>query len=304
LRKYDERDTIFSRMARKEFTNEYNDYYSKNSEKEIIDKNLRKNLPIASKGKRFYEPLKSPIVDAAFNLLSDLKKFAECNSVFINKTEGSAEEFTEIIKETAKLYGAEKIGITKSDSQFYYSHRGRTDDVYGNEINYGELPNTIVFAVPMNEKMIKKAPKTEESIATTHGYVQSAIVALMVAYTIRQWGYNARAHIDGNYLNILPIAAEIAGIGELGMHGLLITEEFGPKIRLSGVSTDIPLVYDMPSKKEQEKICLECMKCVKACPSKAITGNFGMPINSEKCFGKWLEFGTDCGVCLSVCSNR
>lgn len=304
MKRYDERDNIFSRMARKPGTSQYENYYSNNPDKEIIDNKLRSSFPIGVEGDRFFDSLKTPTVDAAFNLLFDLRKLVTGNEKNSIKTKGSREDYTKLVKEIANLYGASNIGITKSDLDFYYSFRGRNDDVYGEIVDNNILPKTLVFAIPMNKEMVKKAPRVEESMATTQGYVQSAIVALMITYSIQQLGFNARAHIDGNYLNILPIAAEKAGIGKLGMHGLLITEEYGPRVRLSAVSTDMPLIYDEVINKNQKEICDNCMKCVKSCPSKAISEVFGEPINQEKCFGKWLEYGTDCGICLSVCSSN
>ncbi len=63
-------------------------------------------------------------------------------------------------------------------------------------------------------------------------------------------------------------AAVAAGLGEFGLHSLLITPQFGMKQRLCSLITDAPLepdpMYSGPP------LCDKCMACVKVCPVKAI----------------------------------
>ena len=62
-----------------------------------------------------------------------------------------------------------------------------------------------------------------------------------------------------------------AGLGELGRNGLLISSGFGPRIRISKVLTDLPLVPDQPVDLGVRKMCEVCGKCAKACPGQAIS---------------------------------
>lgn len=59
-------------------------------------------------------------------------------------------------------------------------------------------------------------------------------------------------------------AAVAAGLGELGYNRLLITPQFGNRIRFCSVITEAPLspdpMYDGPP------LCDRCKKCIKACP--------------------------------------
>ena len=43
----------------------------------------------------------------------------------------------------------------------------------------------------------------------------------------------------------IPMAVD-AGLGELGRNGLLLTEKYGPRVRLCKVFTDLPLEPDEP----------------------------------------------------------
>lgn len=57
-----------------------------------------------------------------------------------------------------------------------------------------------------------------------------------------------------------------AGIGWIGRSSLLVTHEFGPRVCLASVLTDMPLEPGRP----QENLCGSCRKCIDACPQKAL----------------------------------
>jgi len=72
--------------------------------------------------------------------------------------------------------------------------------------------------------------------------------------------------------NVIPnmeYAAVAAGLGEIGLCGLLLTPAFGPRNALGMVITELELEPDEIFK---GKICdgVECGKCAKICPSQAI----------------------------------
>ena len=62
-----------------------------------------------------------------------------------------------------------------------------------------------------------------------------------------------------------------AGMGELGRNGLLITPEFGPRVRISKILTDLPLIPDSPIEFGVTEFCDVCMKCADLCPSRSIS---------------------------------
>ena len=113
----------------------------------------------------------------------------------------------------------------------------------------------------------------------------------------------------------IPIAID-AGLGELSRAGLLITKEFGPRVRISKVFTDLPLVTDRPIEFGVWDFCMKCKKCAQNCPGQALeygepgdkvhnisnnSGLFRWPINAEKCFRFWAAIGTSCVNCIRVC---
>ena len=64
-------------------------------------------------------------------------------------------------------------------------------------------------------------------------------------------------------------AAVAAGLGEFGFQGLFVSPRFGTRQRLTSIITDAPLVPD--ELRSGEPICNRCMKCIEACPVKALS---------------------------------
>lgn len=106
--------------------------------------------------------------------------------------------------------------------------------------------------------------------------------------------------------------ARMAGIGWQGKSLLIISPEYGPRIRLATVLTNMPLEADQPLKNR----CGRCMECAKACPASAIKNvsteshyeSRDEAIHLEKCHAKTKEFkampgigARICGVCVKVC---
>jgi len=308
LKKIDERDVVFSRMNYEKDSPEYKDYYRRNPQKIEIDEELRAMPEMGGQGTATYNPLSSPIVSACFQFLSDIKRYSEgqCKNTGDNETD--AQRMTELIKGIADFFRADLVGITEMKEHHYYSHRGRDRETYGGKIEsfhkYG-----IVFAVEMDKNMIFSAPQLPEAITVAKGYIDAAVIGMVISYYIRELGYEARNHMDGNYLVLAPLLARDAGLGEIGRNGLLITPQHGPRVRLGVVTTDLPLVADSPVDFGIAQFCMDCEKCVKTCPGKAIPsgpppvidGNERWRINAEECYRKWRALGTDCGICLAAC---
>ncbi|MBM7614080.1 4Fe-4S dicluster domain-containing protein [Alkaliphilus hydrothermalis] len=307
MKRVDERDIIFARASYKKGSSQYEDYYKRNPEKQEIDDTLREAPHPYGEGTATYNPINSAIADATFHFLGDMKKYSE-GKINPNKVETTLEEITKKIKGLANFYGASLVGITKMKEEFYYSHRGRHPENYGEPVTqhhkYG-----IVFAVEMDRDMINRAPLIGEGIEVTKGYVNAAVVGMILSYFIREIGYDARNHMDGNYLVIAPLVAEAAALGEIGRHGLLITREHGPRVRLGVVTTDLELICDEVENLGIREFCRMCNNCAMTCPGKAIPhgpqkeieGENRWKIQAEDCFSVWKRVGTDCGVCLSSC---
>lgn len=66
-------------------------------------------------------------------------------------------------------------------------------------------------------------------------------------------------------------AAVLAGLGSLGKNTLLLTPEFGNRLNLTSVLTNLSLVDNPPFKRD---LCIpNCDRCLKSCPADAIRGD-------------------------------
>ena len=77
-----------------------------------------------------------------------------------------------------------------------------------------------------------------------------------------------------------------AGLGSYGESGAMVTKQYGQAVRLSGVLTTADLFPDVPLK---EDVCDHCLRCVEACPVKALSGQG--KINKKLCGDHIFRFG-------------
>jgi len=97
-------------------------------------------------------------------------------------------------------------------------------------------------------------------------------------------------------------AARMAGLGVFGWNSLLLTPEYGARVRLGCIITDAPLPYSAPV--EEYYPCPECGgACIKICPVSAIKqpeGNETFNIDKYVC-STYYNYAGGCAECLRVC---
>lgn len=77
-----------------------------------------------------------------------------------------------------------------------------------------------------------------------------------------------------------------AGLGSYGQNGLLVTKEYGAAVRLSGVCTSAELIAE---KTLAQDLCVHCLRCLEACPPKALLGDG--KINKKLCGDDIFQHG-------------
>ncbi len=189
-----------------------------------------------------------------------------------------------------------------------YSHIGRSPGIWGAPIDLGHT-HAIAIAVEMQHDMVRQAPDVPAVTETAVQYFEAARIARILARYITLLGYEARAHVDGNYRVLcIPVAVE-AGLGELSRMGLLIHPKLGPRLRLSVVTTTLPLASDAPVDFGVQDFCGICKKCAVNCPSGSVDrgekavyqGVEKWRTNQDTCYRYWCLQGTDCAICMNVC---
>ena len=224
-------------------------------------------------------------------------------------------EMSKEIKHVAKLFDADLCGITFYDERWTYDKRFNREQLEQTEMDLPKnITNTIVVAHEMDYELLRTVPSALSGAATGLGYSRDLITLLSLAQYIRNLGYQAYASMNDTALSI-PMAIQ-AGLGEYGRHGLLITKEFGPRVRIGKVFTDLPLAHDEPIDFGVQNFCSICRECTKACPPNAIddgdqketvynqsniAGIKKWTTDAEKCFDFWANQATDCSICVRVC---
>ena len=150
-----------------------------------------------------------------------------------------------------------------------------------------------------------------------HHYQRSNIlldtIGLVVTSAIQDLGYQAmpipasqlldwktqKGHLSHKHV------ARAAGLGWIGRNNLLVNRDFGSRVRLVTVLTDLPLEAHPPSREE----CGPCHACLATCPAGAIKEK-PEDFDHLRCyeqlrtFAKTLHFSHNiCGVCIKVCKG-
>ena len=221
------------------------------------------------------------------------------------KIEGEPVEFSNNIKKISRFLGANLVGICELDKRWVYED--------------AEVPHeyAISMAIEMESELLLNEPSYLENTASGIAYSKARYVSVILAQFIRGIGYNAYANVNERVLEI-PIAID-AGLGEMGRNGLLITPEYGPRVRLCSVTTDLPLEKDDPIDFGIQHHCESCEKCARACPARAIKFNdrtaeinnisnrrglLRWPVDFEKCLIFWGGDKSErqsCAKCIGVC---
>jgi len=140
---------------------------------------------------------------------------------------------------------------------------------------------------------------------------------------LRDQGYRAVAMTresvgkgEAEYNTVLPYKtlATRAGVGWIGRCALLVNDQYGSAIRLSGILTDAPFETAVPVERSR---CGRCVACVRLCPAHAINGReWSVGVSRDELVDApmcrkvareraGLGFGradmTICGKCIEVC---
>ena len=220
-------------------------FYRDHPNKKKIDDAIRKLPELGEPGAKGFHPLNSLFQLSNFDVNSKITRDIVWKELPDRSLiSASPEEFTVRAKGYARYLGADLVGIARLNQAYVYSHIGRSPGTWGAPIKL-DHSFAIVIGVEMSYEMLKHAPGVAVTTESSFKYFEAAKVALLLARYIHYLGYEARAHVDGNYRVLcVPLAID-AGLGELGRLGLLITPQFGPRLRLSVVTTNLPLIMSI-----------------------------------------------------------
>ncbi len=207
--------------------------------------------------------------------------------------ESTIEEFVEY----ADSFGVKAIGYCKLDSKFIFQDKAVIHE------------NVIVLSKEMDKKRLETAPSPLFQKEVLETYNSLGVITNKLTDFLRSKGFSAQASHPLGGVAVYPPLACLAGMGWMGLNGIVIGPEFGLRHRLSAIFTSIENLPFSTSNEHNwiEDYCNSCKICVKECPGQAI---YGSPkkhengsktyIEDEKCFPPFYK-QHGCSVCIKVC---
>ena len=143
-----------------------------------------------------------------------------------------------------------------------------------------------------------------------HEVLSSRLEKLMEFIKTKSQDADGKVYVDtGPVMD--KVWAQRAGIGWIGKHTNVITQEHGSWVFLGEIILNVELEYDLPATDH----CGDCVLCIEACPTQAITQPY--VLDSQRCisyltiehrgeiaeelgerFDRWI-YG--CDICQDVC---
>lgn len=185
---------------------------------------------------------------------------------------------------------------------------------------YPEVKTVIVIGLPVQLPIVETAPSIyyHELYETVNNLLDEKAYEIANYLTLKGYPsiYLPRdGYGDIEVLLESPLtffshkhAAFLAGLGSFGLNNVLLTPEFGPRVRFTSIFTTAEMKGDpIPG----EDLCTRCLSCAVQCPVKAIesrypSGSSSPPlINKMKCARRSeklrKEYNSPCGICIKVC---
>lgn len=210
-------------------------------------------------------------------------------------------EFIDKLETMARELGAQDIGYVKVPRNAIFQEKGIPCEY------------AIVFTVEMDKEPIETAPSLDCQVEVMDGYKEMAIISKKLSRFLRRNGYAAYPGTALGGITDYPHLAELAGLGAIGYHGLLIAPGQGARLRINTIYTNITnLPTPQATGQENQHLwvrdfCAMCKKCIRKCPVNAIydqprpRGDGGMQTIEHKTCRDYFTANYGCGVCLAVC---
>ncbi len=224
------------------------------------------------------------------------------------------------LERIAKEHGADLFGVADLTSAVDFTCKQSGERLR-------KFPRAISIGIHLLDVVVDELPRHDDPEAVLpyealYRSVNSRLdnMAMLLASIIREEGYVAypipasqtfdSSKLVGEVSH--KLVANLAGLGWVGKNCLLVTQDYGPRVRLSSVLTDAPL----GAGSRMDEDCGGCLACVRFCPVMALTGVPFNPLEPRevrftaklcdgymtKRVGLLGEQGL-CGLCVYVCPH-
>ncbi len=211
------------------------------------------------------------------------------------------------LKTLAKEWGADIVGFCKLETS-----------------PLPDLPYALSIGVKLSDAVLKTIENAPSFAYFQHYRTANALldsIAFRLGREIEKAGFSAfpiaasqSLGKNNPYNGVFPhkTAAVLSGLGFVGKSGLFLSNEYGSKLRLATVLTDMPVQAELP---RMENGCGACELCKRVCPAGAIFGELPKTdgernFDAEKC-SKYMKThfqdvgrGSVCGVCIKACPKN
>ncbi|MCD6309279.1 MAG: epoxyqueuosine reductase [Candidatus Eremiobacteraeota bacterium] len=218
-------------------------------------------------------------------------------------------EIVDYLYKMAKDHGLPVMGITTIDENIKTLQMEKVTE---------KLKTALVFGFPLSRAVFNTLTDGPNQLYFHH-YRQANYlldrVALRLSYELEKFGYNAvpvgaSQTLDWKnqkgHLSHKDLAVK-AGLGWKGRNNLLVHPEYGSRLRLVTILTDLPWKEKVHSPAGS---CNGCFACIDICPAGAIKEN-PEDFDHIACFEMLKEFKRQgragqyiCGLCIKVCQGK
>lgn len=177
------------------------------------------------------------------------------------------------------------------------------------------FPVAIVLAVRLSDAVIERIEDRPTRLYLHHykqvNYLLDRIALLLASY-IQEKGKEALPIPASQIVDWTNLKGDLshrkmaylAGLGWIGRQNLLVSPQFGARIRLVTILTDL----ELPVKEPIDASCGECTACIEACPAGAIKDEVA-EFDLSACKSQLEIFRKEigqyiCGICLKACRGK
>ena len=177
--------------------------------------------------------------------------------------------------------------------------------------------SVVVLGIPLFAPMIDTTPSmVYQELYDTSNRVLDEMAYRLTSYLVTELGSRAVFFPRDCYYGIDDLVADpraafshvlaayYSGMGTIGDSHNLITAEFGPRLRMVSIITDLSIE---PDPMLEKNLCIHCKKCLRACPTHCFTENGESVYAMDKvaCTKYHVQLKNEhhwpCGICMDVC---